>query len=127
MDPTLPSNVINKCPAIMFADNRIAKVPGRIMFLIDSIHTIKGISNGGVPCGTKCANINDVLLIHPNNIKVNHRGKAILKEILKCLVLVKIYGNNPRKLLIIINKNILINIKVLPFDFLVRIFNSLCM
>jgi len=44
-----PNKVNNKCPAIILADNRTAKVPGRITFLIVSIRTIKGIKTGGVP------------------------------------------------------------------------------
>jgi hypothetical protein len=64
-----------------------------------------GISTGGVPCGTKCANMCTVLLIHPNTIKVNHRGSASVKVITMCLDLVKIYGNRPRKLLNIISLN----------------------
>lgn len=42
--PVFPRSVINRCPAIIFADKRIASVPGRITFLISSIYTIKGIS-----------------------------------------------------------------------------------
>lgn len=43
----------NKCPATIFADNRIAKVNGRIMFLVSSIKTIKFIRIIGVPFGTE--------------------------------------------------------------------------
>jgi hypothetical protein len=60
-----PSKVINKCPAIILAANRTAKVPGRIIFLMVSIKTMKGINTKGVPWGTKWANICIVLLIHP--------------------------------------------------------------
>ena len=38
--PCEPSKVNNKCPAIMFAAKRIAKVPGRMILLIVSIITI---------------------------------------------------------------------------------------
>ncbi|KAF2897351.1 hypothetical protein ILUMI_08823 [Ignelater luminosus] len=47
--PVFPSRVKSKCPAIMLAVSRIARVPGRMMFLIVSIHTMHGISTGGVP------------------------------------------------------------------------------
>lgn len=77
--PVFPNNVNNKCPAIILAESRTAKVPGRIIFLIVSIITIKGINTPGVPWGTRCANICLVLLIHPNNIKLNQRGKANVK------------------------------------------------
>lgn len=53
LDPVFPSKVIIKCPAIMLADRRIARVPGRIMFLIVSMHTMNGMSSEGVPDGTR--------------------------------------------------------------------------
>lgn len=89
-EPVFPNNVRSKCPAIIFAANRIASVPGRIMFLIVSIHTINGIKTGGVPWGTKCANMWIVLLIHPNIINLIHSGIAKARVITICLVLVKI-------------------------------------
>lgn len=57
LDPVLLNNVINKWPAIIFAVNRTAKVPGRIMFLIVSIKTIKGIKIAGVPWGIMWENM----------------------------------------------------------------------
>jgi hypothetical protein len=42
------------------------------------------------------------------------KGSASVNVIVKCLVLVKVNGNNPRKLLNIINENSEMNIKVLP-------------
>lgn len=47
--PVFPRRVSRRCPAIMLAVSRIARVPGRITFLIVSMHTINGISTGGVP------------------------------------------------------------------------------
>ena len=55
--PVFPRRVSRRWPAIMFAANRTAKVPGRIIFLTVSISTIKGISGPGVPAGIKWANI----------------------------------------------------------------------
>ena len=79
---------------------------------------------GGVPWGTKCVNIWFILINQPYSINLNHNGRA--KESVKtmCLVLVKIYGNNPIKLLNKINENKEINNKVLPFTG-IRILNSL--
>jgi hypothetical protein len=85
-----------------------------MIFLIVSINTIKGIRTGGVPCGTKCANMWLVLLIHPKNIKLIHKGKARDSVKVKWLVLVKMYGNKPKKLLNKIKVNNEINIKVVP-------------
>ncbi len=52
--PCLPSKVKRRCPAIMLAASRMAKVKGRITDLTDSIITITGIKGAGVPSGTKC-------------------------------------------------------------------------
>ena len=48
-----PRRVRRRCPAIILADSRTAKVPGRMTFLIVSIRTIKGIRGPGVPKGTR--------------------------------------------------------------------------
>lgn len=113
--PVFPSSVIKRCPAIILAASRTAKVPGRIIFLIVSIQTIKGIKIAGVPCGTRWANMCCVWLIHPYNINLIHSGRAKVNVKVKCLVVVKIYGNSPKKLLNIIIINIEIKIKVLPW------------
>ena len=47
--PLFPSKVNRRCPAIMFAVNRTARVPGRIRFLIVSMITMNGINMVGVP------------------------------------------------------------------------------
>lgn len=88
--PVFPSNVINKCPAIILAVRRTARVPGRIIFLIVSIQTIKGIKIAGVPWGTKWANMCWVWLIQPYSMNLSHRGKARERVKVKWLVLVKI-------------------------------------
>lgn len=53
------------------------------------MQTIKGIRIGGVPWGTKWANICCVLLIHPYNIKAIHKGNARDNVNVRCLDLVK--------------------------------------
>lgn len=63
--PWLPRRVKRRCPAIILAANRIANVPGRIMLLMVSIHTMKDIRATGVPWGTRWANIWLVWFIHP--------------------------------------------------------------
>jgi len=52
-----PRRVIKRCPAIIFAARRIARVTGRIRFLVVSIRTMNGIRAGGVLWGIKCASI----------------------------------------------------------------------
>lgn len=128
LEPVFPNRVKSKWPAIILAANRTAKVPGRIILLIVSISTINGIRMGGVPWGTKWANIWIVWLIHPYNMNLNHNGSARLRVIVKWLVLVKIYGESPKKLLNIIIENKEIKINVLPtIDLLpINVLNSLC-
>lgn len=88
--PEFPRRVKSRCPAIMLAVSRIAKVPGRIKLLIDSIQTIKGINTLGVPWGIKWANICWVWLNQPKIIKDNQSGKDNVNVKVKWLVLVKI-------------------------------------
>jgi hypothetical protein len=92
-------------PAIIFAVRRTASVPGRIRLLIVSIITMNVISMVGVPWGTRCSNMWLVFLINPNNINLIHKGMARVSVSVKCLVLVKMYGNNPRKLFVRIIRN----------------------
>jgi hypothetical protein len=56
-----------------------------------------------------------VFLIHPNNINVIHSGSASVSVSVKCLVLVKMYGNKPRKLFIRIMRNNEVKIYFLVF------------
>lgn len=51
--PDDPSNDRSKWPAIILAVRRIERVIGRIISLIDSIITIKGIRGIGVPWGVR--------------------------------------------------------------------------
>lgn len=52
--PVDPRRAKSIWPAIIFAVNRTARVRGRIISLILSIITIKGIKIEGVPWGVKC-------------------------------------------------------------------------
>jgi hypothetical protein len=127
--PLFPNKVSSKCPAIMFAVNRTARVPGRIMFLMVSMMTINGINIVGVPCGTRCSNMWLVFLIHPNSMNLIHIGRASVNVSVKCLVLVKMYGNNPRKLFIKIIRNRDAKMNEFPlfsFPFLRIVFISWC-
>jgi hypothetical protein len=47
-------------------------------------------------------------------MNLTHRGSDRVNVIVRCLVLVKMNGNNPRKLLNRIRENSEINMKVLP-------------
>jgi hypothetical protein len=127
--PLFPNKVNSRWPAIIFAVRRTASVPGRIRFLIVSMITMNGINIDGVPCGTRCSNMWLVFLIHPNNINLSHSGKARVSVSVKCLVLVKMYGNNPRKLFVRIIRNSEVKINEFPlfsFPFLRIVFISWC-
>lgn len=98
----------------MLAASRTARVPGRITFLIVSINTIKGIRAPGVPWGTRCANMCWVWFNQPYTINAIHKGIESDRVIVKCLVLVKIYGKSPKLLLNTINENKVTKIIVPP-------------
>jgi hypothetical protein len=69
-----------------------------------------------------------VWFTHPNSINEIHRGRLRVSVITKCLDAVKMYGNSPRKLFIMISINSLINKIVLPEKASVprRVLNSAC-
>jgi hypothetical protein len=122
-----PNSVISRWPAIIFAINRTARAPGRIMFLMVSMQTINGISIAGVPDGMRWANIIWVLLIHPNNIRLTQRGIASDSVNTMCLDLVNTYGSSPSILLVKIKKNRAINSVVNPIEFIfINNLNSIC-
>ena len=61
----LPRSDSRRWPANILAVSRIAKVQGRMIFLIDSIKTIKFIRTVGVFIGTRWVNILFVFVHHP--------------------------------------------------------------
>lgn len=76
------SRLNNKCPATMFATNRMASVNGRIRFLVSSIITMKFIRAIGVPFGIIWAIIFFVLLTHPNIMILVHIISVVGKIII---------------------------------------------
>ena len=92
---------------------------------------MNGISIVDVPWGAKCSDMWFVFLIHPNNINLTHSGKASVSVSVsvQCLVLVKMYGNSPRKLFTRIMRKRDVRINQFPlfsFPFLRIVFISLC-
>jgi len=61
---------------------------------------INGINMVGVPWGTRCSNMWLVFLIYPNSTNLSHRGRAKFSVSVRCLVLVKMYRNNPKKVFV---------------------------
>lgn len=90
----LLSKEIKIWPAIILADSRIARVSGRMMFLIVSIKTINGHKNKGVFEGTKCVNILLEVITHPVIINLIQKGRDKNKEKDMCLVGVNTKGIN---------------------------------
>lgn len=94
-----------RCPAIILAASRTAKVIGRIKELIISIHTMNGTNATGVPSGTKWAIAaekfftNLYLIMPAHSIILNGKVNLI------CLVLVNTNGQSPIKLLKAKTKN----------------------
>lgn len=106
--------VNKRWPATILAASRTDSVRGRIIFLTSSISTIKGIRRGGVPKGTRWANILLGVISHAILMWPTHRGSAsaTVKEI--CAEEVNTYGNRPKKLFNKINRNSLEVIRVAP-------------
>lgn len=88
--PDDPRRDSNKCPAIILAVSRIAKVKGRMINLIDSMITIKGIKINGVPEGVKWERKSLIKFIILNKIIPNHKVRDRDRQNLKCLEAVKI-------------------------------------
>lgn len=78
---------------------------GRIMFLIISMRTMKGIRGAGVPKGTRWARNWIVLLKILKIMKPSQRGSARESVIARCLVEVKEKDTKPNVLLKIIKAN----------------------
>lgn len=111
----LPSKLISKWPATIFAERRTERVIGRIKFLTVSISTIKFISWTGVPEGTKWDIIWEKFFDHPIAIKETQKVKAIVKEMVKWAVGVKEKGVRAIRFIAKHAKKILITIFVAIF------------
>ena len=83
----------------------------------------------GVLSGTKYSDVWLLFLIHSNSINHIHRDRAKISVSVRCLVLVKMCRNNPKKLFVKIIKNEDIRWNEFPlfsFHFLRIVFISLC-
>lgn len=77
-------------PAVMFAANRTDRVIGRIICLTLSITIINWDRGRGVLKGTRWLKKWLVLLVEPNKIKPNQKGRANERVNIICAVKVKI-------------------------------------
>lgn len=87
----------------MFAANRTANVIGRIMILIVSIKTMKGVSKRGVPIGIKWVSILLILNILLKDIIANQQVILNVNVKIMCLVGANTKGNRAERLFNIIN------------------------
>lgn len=123
--PDLPNRERSKCPAIMFAESRMARVNGRIISLMDSIITINGIKIKGVPWGVRWAKRSFIKFNILNIMILVHKVRERERENLKCLDAVKINGKRPRKLLKKIINRSLVKIIRLEKEKEIKFLNSL--
>lgn len=93
--PVDPSRDNSKCPAIMLAVSRTAKVMGRMRSLIVSMITIKGIRGAGVPWGVIWVIRSFEYLMAEKVIIPSHKDEENEKVNLRWLVGVKTCGNRP--------------------------------
>lgn len=103
-------------PALIFAANRNDRVIGRTKILIVSTKTKNGFNQSGAPPGKILAKNLVWELINEEIIKDNHKGIAIAIVKNKCLEILKIYGSNPVKFIIIIIKKALLIREENPFN-----------
>jgi len=69
--------------------------------------------------------MSSVFLIHLSNTNLTHNARAKVSVSVRCLVLVKMYGNSPRKLSVKIIRNSEVRINKFPlfsFPFLKTVF-----
>jgi len=111
------------CPALIFAANRTEIVPGRTTVLTVSTTTKKGFSQLGAPLGNNLAMNALGEFIKLEMIKENHKGSPKIKLNTICLEKLNLYGNNPKKLIIInmTNKEIKILLNPLIWNKKVRV------
>ena len=102
------------CPALMFAARRNDRVIGRTVTLVVSIRTRKGFNQSGAPSGRKCAIDFLIDLKNLDNIIANHSGRPKIRVKIRCLDVLKKYGINPSKLIIMIEKNRVVTVCLSP-------------
>jgi hypothetical protein len=69
-----------------------------------------------------------VCVFHSHNVYLTHNGSAKVSVIIKCFVLVNMYGNSPRKLFVRVMSNSEVKMNEFPlfsFPFLWIVFISL--
>lgn len=93
--PVDPSRDNSRCPAIMLAASRTARVMGRMRSLIVSMITINGIKGAGVPWGVRWVIRSFEYLIVEKVIIPSHKDEENERVYLKWLVGVKTCGSRP--------------------------------
>lgn len=111
-------------PALMLAARRNDKVIGRTVTLVVSIRTRNGFNQSGAPSGKKCATDFLIDLANLDIIIDNHRGNPKISVKIRCLDVLKKYGINPRRLMVIIEKNKVEIVWVNPFRLFINVRDS---
>lgn len=90
------------CPALIFAANRKDRVIGRIYELMVSTKDKNLEINEGVFSGKKCAAIDFMPLLNETITMVVHIGAPALNVVIRCEVMVMVYGTAPQPFKMII-------------------------
>jgi len=98
----------------MLAARRKDRVIGRTATLVVSIRTRNGFSQSGAPSGRKCAIDFLIDFINLDAIIDNHKGSPNTRVKIKCLEVLKKYGINPIRLIVIIEKNNVVTVCLNP-------------
>lgn len=103
------------CPALMLAAKRNERVIGRTVTLVVSISTKNGFNQSGAPSGRKWAIDFFADLVNLDMIIANHRGSPKISVKIRWLDVLKKYGINPNKLIVMIEKNRVLTVWLSPF------------
>jgi len=108
-------------PALIFAASRNERVIGRTVTLVVSINTRNGFSQSGAPSGRKCAIDFLIDLKNLESIIASQRGRPKIRVKIKWLDVLKKYGINPNKLIVIIVKNKVVTVWLSPLRLFMKV------
>lgn len=111
----------------MFAASRKDRVIGRTVTLVVSIRTRNGLSQSGAPSGRRCAIDFWIDLAKVEIIIASHRGSPKINVKIKCLDVLKKYGINPSKLIVMIEKKSVVTDWLNPFRLNINVRESCAM
>jgi hypothetical protein len=101
----------------MLAARRKDRVIGRTVTLVVSIRTRNGFNQSGAPSGRKCAIDFLIDFMNLDIIIDSHKGSPNTNVKIRCLEVLKKYGINPIKLIVMIEKNSVVTVCLNPLRF----------